>query len=197
MKVVKITEDFEKDNVNVELDMTTEEQRLLMEKGFNQLLKEYTENFIENNEYKKIDLIELNRPKNSIYVGLIDNGYEPKYHLYVFNQFYENFTWYEAINFCLKLSKNNKREISFPNENEMKEIINQVGDYVFDEFEGNFWIKHITRKNPNAKCYEYLNVKLSNDLSHLGKYEFNHYMYSLNQYDLLRARIKPVYRFYV
>lgn len=43
MKVSKLIEDFEKDLVTIEVDMTIEEQKFLIEKGFNQLLNEYVE----------------------------------------------------------------------------------------------------------------------------------------------------------
>jgi len=49
MKVNTITENDD-GSADVELDLTKEEQRLLIEKGFNSLLKEYIESMDKENE---------------------------------------------------------------------------------------------------------------------------------------------------
>lgn len=182
MRVLNIGEEEKDGYVNIDIEVNDEEEKILLEKGLNCILKEYINNIQHKNSESYANIIQ---PNNTIYVGLYSDENENDYHLYVYNINYKYLTWYEGKDLCSKIS--DRYLFYFPTLKELTLITGKLGEYLIKENYSLIWFEE-----PNDEFYDsYKNI------CRVNKKIYHHELSYIENHNYNIARVLPVCRLYI
>lgn len=135
MRILDIQENEEGGKTKLEVELTKDEQRLLIERGFNEILSSYI--------FKDEEIIpehKVIKPNNTIYCDKFKDINNKPYYLFFSKINYKHLSLYEGLDLCNKFSERYK--FDFPYFHELQSILNNFRKFITEEFREYYWYKN-------------------------------------------------------